>query len=81
MMSFDVLTSADRARCSFPYQKNTGRRVAIKMLRDVGGDRELRRERLRREASFLSRLHHPNIVTIHDIGTTDGQLFLVTDFI
>jgi len=63
------------------YQNNTGRRVAIKLLRDIGGDQAMRRERLRREASFLSRLHHPNIVTIHDIGECDGQLFLVTDFI
>jgi len=63
------------------YQANTGRRVAIKVLRESGGDTRLKEERLRREARFLSRLHHPNIVTIHDVGTANNQVYLVTDFI
>jgi len=81
---YDVLRCLDlggQGSVFLAYQRNTGRRVAIKLLRDVGGNRDLRRERLRREATFLSQLHHPNIVTIHDIGESKGQLFLVTDFI
>lgn len=81
---YDVLRCLDlggQGSVFLAYQGNTGRRVAIKLLRDVGGNRGQHRERLRREATFLSQLHHPNIVTIHDIGESNGQLFLVTDFI
>jgi len=63
------------------YQISTERRVAIKVLRESSGSTKLKEERLRREARFLSRLHHPNIITIHDIGTANNQVYLVTDFI
>ncbi|HWO25863.1 MAG TPA: bifunctional serine/threonine-protein kinase/formylglycine-generating enzyme family protein [Kofleriaceae bacterium] len=49
-----------------------GRAVAIKVLRRgaAGG------ERLRREAQALAMLSHPNVVTIHDVGTHEGQPFI-----
>jgi formylglycine-generating enzyme required for sulfatase activity/predicted Ser/Thr protein kinase len=49
-----------------------GRAVAIKVLQHgTGGG-----ERLRREAQALARLSHPNVVTVHDVGTHEGQPFI-----
>jgi formylglycine-generating enzyme required for sulfatase activity len=49
-----------------------GRAVAIKVLRPgaAGG------ERLRREAQALAKLSHPNVVTVYDVGTHEGQPFI-----
>ncbi|HWL94657.1 MAG TPA: WD40 repeat domain-containing serine/threonine-protein kinase [Phycisphaerae bacterium] len=62
-------------------QESTGRRVALKLLHNhvLGGP--LERARFERETRVLAALQHPNIVTIHDGGSHDGQFFLVMDYI
>ena len=56
-----------------------GREVAIKVLpSDLSGDAE-RRARFEQEARSASALNHPNIVTIHDIGTHDGTLYIAME--
>ena len=58
-----------------------GREVAIKILpRDVAADRE-RLARFQREARTASALNHPNIVTIHDFTSADGETWLVMELI
>jgi len=55
-----------------------GRPVALKFLPPQWSHDESARERFIREAQAASATDHPNICTIHDIGTTDdGQLFIV----
>ena len=55
-----------------------GRRVALKFLPPQWSHDESAKERFMREAQAASATDHPNICTIHDIGTTDdGQLFIV----
>ncbi len=44
------------------------RRLAIKVVRAVGEERDLALERFRREAEVSAQLNHPNIVTIYDVG-------------
>src|ERR1041385_6524879 len=54
--------------------------VAIKSLRRGAADDVV--ERCVREARAASALNHPNIVTIHDIVTTDGgELLMVQEFV
>src|SRR5690242_6966771 len=54
------------------------RAVAIKVLRP-GADFEGARERLRREAKAISRLSHPHICDLYDIGSESGFDYLVME--
>ena len=57
------------------------RSVAIKILpADVGADSD-RRERFKREARAISRLTHPHICTLYDVGDEDGVDFLVMEYL
>ena len=60
--------------------RELGRRVAFKAVR-AGGRRDLREERLLREAEAAARLSHPNIVTLHDVGRTDQGPYLVLELL
>jgi len=56
------------------------RRVAIKLL--VSGLRTTSDERrLEREARLMGSLDHPNIVTVHDVGRSDGEPYIVTELL
>ncbi len=58
-----------------------GRNVALKVLpEDVASNRH-RMQRFVQEAQAASGLNHPNIITIHEIGTEPGAHFMVTEFI
>ncbi len=63
-----------------------GRRVAIKLLhprlvqrgRERGADA---RSRLLREAQAMARLTHPNVITVHDVGTAGAEVFIAMEFV
>ncbi len=57
------------------------RTVAIKVLPShLSSDPELK-QRMEREAKAISALQHPNICTLHDIGSQDGTDFLVMEYL
>ncbi|MFT5108303.1 MAG: WD40 repeat protein [Pseudoalteromonas tetraodonis] len=58
-----------------------GRRVALKMLRQVFFATELERLRFQSEAELASQLEHPNIVPIHEVGEHDGQPYFTMKYI
>src|SRR5262252_3852543 len=56
-----------------------GRDVAIKILpKEMSAD-ATRKQRFEREAKTISSLNHPNICTLHDIGSQDGVHYLVME--
>jgi eukaryotic-like serine/threonine-protein kinase len=58
-----------------------GRVVALKMLSaELGAEDELH-ARFRREAEAIGRLSHPNIVTVYDLGQSDGQLYMAMELL
>jgi serine/threonine protein kinase len=62
------------------------RRVAIKLLRpghhhQRGSHGSRSSEHLMCEARTLARLSHPNVVTVFDVGTHRGQLFLAMELV
>jgi eukaryotic-like serine/threonine-protein kinase len=57
------------------------REVAIKVLpENLSSDASLK-QRLEREAKAISKLSHPHICTLHDIGHQDGVDFLVMEYL
>ena len=71
------------------YDPELDRKVALKVLRrganplagaSMSGTKQ--RDRLMREAQAMAKLSHPNVITVHDVGTfDDGQVFLAMEFI
>jgi len=57
------------------------RDVAVKILpKQLAADPE-RRARFETEARAIAALNHPGILAIHDIGSDDDTLFIVTELI
>ena len=59
------------------------RKVAVKRLRETGSGpaAERRRARFLREAQLLASLSHPNVLTVHDLGGIEGELYVVTELV
>jgi eukaryotic-like serine/threonine-protein kinase len=57
------------------------RSVAVKLLQEEYSRDEAFQERFRQEARAAANLSHPNIVTVHDFGLDEGQLFIVMEYI
>jgi len=58
-----------------------GRKVAIKILSEEYTTNRDRLHRFEQEASAASNLNHPNILTIHEVGTDDGRHYIATEYI
>src|SRR5512136_3385109 len=57
------------------------RLVAVKILRENYSRDPAFQERFRQEAKAAANLSHPNIVTVHDFGLDNGQIFIVMEYI
>src|SRR5260370_9028274 len=58
-----------------------GRQVALKLLAARLDNRQQRVARFQQEARTILALNHPNIVTIHDIGETNGTYYFASEVI
>ena len=57
------------------------REVALKVLKPGWTDDAKAVERFMREAKQASRLKHPNIVTIFDVGQAEGRLYIAMELV
>ena len=57
------------------------RSVAVKVLRESYSRDSAFLDRFRQEAKAAANLSHPNIVTVHDFGLDEGQLFIVMEYV
>lgn len=60
------------------------RTVAVKLLHAdlwAGEQGKVARERLLREAKSMARLTHPNVVTVHEIGTGEDGTFVAMEYV
>ena len=58
-----------------------GRKVALKILPKFFTRDEQRVRGFKQEARAASALNHPNIITIHEIGETEGRHFIATEYV
>ena len=71
------------------HDPDLDRAVAVKLLHpDSGSDSgvdsagaDKARARLLREARAMAKLSHPNVITVYDVGTTDGQVFVAMELV
>ncbi|HLX70326.1 MAG TPA: protein kinase [Verrucomicrobiae bacterium] len=62
-------------------QPRLDRFVALKIIAAERKNDPQFAERFEREARTLARLHHPNIVAIHEFGETGGNFYLLMEFV
>jgi serine/threonine protein kinase len=62
-------------------QPQLNRFVALKILPEAHARDAAFAERFTKEAQALAALSHPNIVTIHDFGQSNGFFFLLMEFV
>ena len=82
---YEVLSLLGRGGMGAVYkarQIELDRLVAIKLLPlEVSVDRDFA-DRFRREGRAMAKLHHPNIISVHEFGTTsEGHLFFAMEFV
>ncbi len=65
------------------FDPELDRRVAVKLLRVRGstaGESE-GEARLLREAQVMAKLSHPNVITVFDVGTFEGDVFVAMEYV
>ncbi len=74
-----LLGSGGMGSVYLAYDTRLDRRVALKVLRDPGGEDTARR--LTREARAAARLTHPNVAALYDLVEFDGAVLLVMEYV
>jgi eukaryotic-like serine/threonine-protein kinase len=72
----DLLGAGAMGRVYSAWEPELDRRVAIKVLHEANN-----RDRLVKEAQAMARLNHPNIVTVHEVGSTDAGVFVAMELV
>ena len=57
------------------------RQVAIKVLAAAASKSKKLGTRLLREAQSMAKLSHPNVVTVYEIGTSEGEIFISMELV
>jgi serine/threonine protein kinase/Flp pilus assembly protein TadD len=66
------------------HDEHLDRMVALKLVRHEFDGQETRThgtERLLIEARAMAKIRHDNVITVHEVGVVDGQVFLAMEFI
>ena len=67
------------------YDPELDRKVALKLILARGDPSDSStsadQQRLLREAQAIAQLSHPNVLTVHDVGTHRGRVFVTMEFV
>jgi serine/threonine protein kinase len=75
------LGAGGMGRVYLARDERLNRLVAVKLLSDYHADAAERSRRFRREALAASALNHPNILTVYEVGSYEGNDFIATEFV
>ncbi len=80
----DTLGTGAFGRVVMAYDSELKRKLAVKILKPeifasaAGKDAQ---KRLLREARAMAKIPHPNVVTVHDIGMVNEQVFVAMEYV
>ncbi len=77
----EILGKGGMATVYKAYQANLRRYVAIKVLSPLLAEDMDLVKRFLREAQSAAALHHPNVITIHDVGSEGDVHYIVTEYL
>ncbi|HPZ10127.1 MAG TPA: serine/threonine-protein kinase [Candidatus Eremiobacteraeota bacterium] len=80
---YELMEELGRGRCGIVFLAYDGlqkRNVAIKLLSEISVS-PLDVKRFQREASFISKLHHPNIVSFYSFGQWKNIYYIVMEYV
>ncbi len=63
------------------YDPELHRQLAIKLLHPSFQHDAEDRSRLLREAQAMAQVSHPNVITIHDVGTLDDKIYIAMELV
>jgi predicted Ser/Thr protein kinase len=63
------------------HDPDLDRPVAVKLLHADSSADDKARARMLREARALAKLSHPNVITVYDVGTDEGQVFVAMELV
>jgi serine/threonine protein kinase len=81
---YDILAEVDHGSAAVVYktrEREGGRVIALKVLRERHSGDTARVRRFQLEAATARRLSHPGIVALRDAGEADGEWFIAYDFV
>jgi serine/threonine protein kinase len=62
-------------------ENQEGERFALKVLLTAQGENEEFKRRFERESRYASSLNHPNIVRVHEFGESNGQAYMIMEYV
>ncbi len=84
LVSYEILERVSYGGQGVVYkavQRSTRRTVAIKVLLDGPLASERQRYRFAREAELISRVQHPNIVTLYEAGVVHNRAYFAMEYV
>ncbi|MDQ3340379.1 MAG: serine/threonine protein kinase [Myxococcota bacterium] len=63
------------------HDRELDRQVALKVMRGAGEDADEDRVRMLREGQAMARVVHPNVITVFEVGTEGGMVFLAQELL
>ena len=73
-----VVSKGDMSTLFLAEDPYLGAVIALKVLDPSLADDGVSRTRFLEESSIAASMNHPNVIPIHDIGTSDGLLYIAT---